>query len=143
MREPAPIVEEEDTELYPPEKEAYRSTNWKDACLWTASLAMFEKVAYNVTPYFIPILNLGKYTPDGPWKLSVWDGGELVECDRIADILKLKPRNGCTRDQMRIEYVKGWVSHIRSDDMATRARGRSPFAKFHLYDGSSTIPVTI
>ena len=140
LYEAPPQSEEEDEELYPPEEEAYRARNWAEACQWCASDNMFETVAYNVTPYFHPNLNLGKDSLDGPWDPPVWD---IVECDRIADILKLRPREGCTRDQMRIEYVKGWVSHLRGDDTGKWTRGLAPFCKFRLYDGSNTIRVTI
>ncbi|KAL8155314.1 hypothetical protein AgCh_000625 [Apium graveolens] len=37
-------------------------------------------------------------------------------CHWILDIRKLKPRGGATRDQVRIDHVKGWVSHLRGDD---------------------------
>ena len=100
MYEPPPQSEEEDTELYPPKEEAYRSRNWTEACQWCASENMFERVAYNLTPYFLPLLNLGKDYPSGPNKVSSWDGGDIVSCARIADILKLRPRAGCTHDQM-------------------------------------------
>ncbi|XP_017233041.1 protein FAR1-RELATED SEQUENCE 5-like [Daucus carota subsp. sativus] len=107
MYEPPPQSEEEDTELYPLEEAAYRSRNWTEASQWCASDNMFERVTYNLTSYFLPFLNLGKDYHDGPNKVSLWNGGEIVECDRIADIMKLRPRPGCTHDQMRIEYVKG------------------------------------
>ena len=77
---------------------------------------MFERVACNLTPYFLPFLNLGKDYPDGPNKVSLWDVGDIVTCNRIADILKLRPRPSCTCDQMRIKYVKWWVSHLDGDD---------------------------
>ena len=135
--EPSPIVEEEDVDLYPPEEMTYRSTNWKDACLWTASESMFEKVAYNVTPYFLPILNLGKDI-EGKWRLSDWDGDDVVECDNIRDIFKLSPREGCTRDQMRVEYVKGWVSNVTDGGNV-----KGLYATFRLYDGTRTIRVSL
>ena len=143
MHEPPPQLEEEDTELYPPEEAAYRSRNWTEACQWCASDNMFERVAYNLTPYFLPILNLGKDYPDGPNKVSLWDGGDIVTCDRIADIMKLRPRPGCTRDQMRIEYVKGWVSNLHGDDTGKWITRKEPWSKFRLYDGSNSIHVTL
>ncbi|XP_074336039.1 protein FAR1-RELATED SEQUENCE 5-like [Apium graveolens] len=65
-------------------------------------------------------------SPDGPWRLSEWGGGKLVECDRIADIRKLKPREGATRDQVRIKHVKGWLSHLCGDDTTAWAWRRAP-----------------
>lgn len=74
--EPTPIVEEEDFDLYLPDEEEYRSRNWSEACHWMASEEMFEKLTYNVTLYFVSVLNLGKDTPEDQWRLSTWDGGE-------------------------------------------------------------------
>ena len=104
---------------------------------------MFERAAYNLTSYFLPILNLGKEYPGGPNKVSPWDGGWIVECDRITDIHKLRPRAGYTRDQMRIEYVKRWVFHLDGDDTVKWITGKAPIAIFRLYDGSSSVRVTI
>lgn len=140
ISESPPVVEEEEINLYPPEEEAYRQNNWNEACRWMGTQERYELVEYNPTPYFLPILNLGNNTPDGRFKISGWGGGDLVQCDRIADILNLRPREGCNRDQMRIEYVKGWVSNVRGGEKKHRG---TCFARFRLYDGSSTIPVTI
>lgn len=133
---PPPMVEEEDDELYPPEEEAFRRNNWSDASFWMGTPQVMERVAYNVDPYYLPILYLGKDSL-GNHKASMWDGGWLEYCDTIGDIFKLRPREGCTRDQIRVEYVRGWVSHLRD------ARAPNCFAKFNLYDGSRLIRVRL
>ncbi|KAL8117841.1 hypothetical protein AgCh_015659 [Apium graveolens] len=135
-----PHVEEEETNLYPPDEEAYRAKNWIEACNWMEGTKPWRLVNSHPDPYFLPILNLGNNMPDGKWKKSGWNGGKLVKCDRIADIINLRPREGCNMDQIRIKYVKGWVSHLTG---GTEGERRTCFARFRLYDGSNTIPVTI
>ena len=104
-----PMVEEEDFDLYPPEIEAYRKNNWDMGYRWMSSGEMDAKIKRFPKPYFLPIMNLGRETPGGRWRMGSWDGGEPLKCDRIAEIKKLRPDGTFLRIQKRIEVVKGHV----------------------------------
>ena len=75
--------------------------------------------------------------------LHHWDGGEVVNCERIAQINNLRPRESrYQKDQFCIAYVKGFVHNLQTEKLDHMP---NPFllAKFRLYDGSESIQVSL
>ncbi|KAL1815586.1 hypothetical protein ACET3Z_018160 [Daucus carota] len=111
----APVVEEEDFNLYPMEEEIERERRWSEACGWIASGEMEAKARRCPPPYFIHIRLLGvdALDKDNRFVLHHWDGGQLVNCDRITQINNLSPRKTHYQmEQFRIAYVKGLVHNL-------------------------------
>ncbi|KAL1815397.1 hypothetical protein ACET3Z_017971 [Daucus carota] len=141
----APVVEEEDFNLYPMEEEIERERRWSEACGWFASGEMEAKARRCLPPYFIHIRLLGADALDRHRRfvLRPWDGGELVNVERIAEISNLRPRETrFQKDQFRIAYVKEFVHNLQTDNLDDKP---NPFllAKFRLYDGSESILVSL
>lgn len=94
---------------------------------------MEAKVGQCPTPSFVPIINFGRKDPNDYF---------LVPCERIVDIKKLRPQRNKTQNQMRVEFVKGFASHLKTKKLTDPPPPPPPRAccvKFLLYDGSEAI----